>query len=112
MRKSGAYLVGSIILIVACVIVYSAFINYKEDPELANFPIPTSAELDFKTDSSKHMYWQGTTGTELKFTYVIAIKRAGWKDVPVDGQMMQYVKNAKNVTVIPSTNYIEIIVEN
>lgn len=111
MRKGYSYLIGSIVFLTIIFVIYNVFTNYVQDRELANFPIPKSAQLDFKTNHSKHFQWSGTTGTELQFTYQLAIKRTGWDETPVDGQMYQYKKNEHTITVIPSTDYLEIILE-
>lgn len=90
---------------------YSVRTGFLADETLGGFPIPKAATLDVETAQSKHFHWNAATGTELPLRYRWAIKRAGFEEVPADGQLSHFVKDDWSIIVIPSTDYVEILVE-
>ena len=111
MRKFYALLLLVLVGIGISLFVYCVQNHFASDEDLHGIPVPTVAKLDFKTDHTKHFHWIRATGTELPYCYKQAIKRAGFLEKPIDGQMFQFEKDHISIVVVPCTDYIEIMVE-
>lgn len=99
------------LLLIVAIFSFSVLMHFERDETLGGFPIPKGAELDRETPRSKHFHWDASTGTDLPIRYKLAIKRAGFEEVPIDGQMSQFIKEDVSIVVIPSTDYIEILLQ-
>ena len=111
MRRRYSVIVALALLFTAIAIQYVVANGYREDTELLRFPIPNAALLDKRGSNSKHFHWAQATGTDLPLTYKLAIRQAGFTPYECDGQQFCYEKDERLWTVIPSTDYVEILMQ-